>query len=69
MLVLVSSLPHTYQSSLTLVPQPMIDRTLFTPGLDKTRLFISLTAGAAGAGTRCMRLLSSSPRLSTGSWW
>ena len=31
-----------------------------TPGLDYTRLFISLTAGA---GTRCMSLLSSSPSL------
>ena len=33
---------------------------LLTPGLDNTRLFISLTAGA---GTRCMSLLSSSPSL------
>ena len=33
---------------------------LFRPGLDNTRLFISLTAGA---GTRCIRLLSSSPIL------
>ena len=30
------------------------------PGLDWTRLFMSLTAGA---GTRCMSLLSSSPSL------
>ena len=30
------------------------------PGLDNTRLFMSLTAGA---GTRCMSLLSSSPNL------
>ena len=29
---------------------------LLTPGLDNTRLFMSLTAGA---GTRCMSLLSS----------
>jgi len=36
--------------------------TLSTPGLDNTRLFISFTAGA---GTRCMSLLSSSPSLST----
>ena len=35
-------------------------RSLLTPGLDYTRLFISLTAGA---GTRCMCLLSSSPSL------
>ena len=28
--------------------------TLLTPGLDNTRLFMSLTAGA---GTRCMSLL------------
>ena len=34
---------------------------LLTPGLDNTRLFISLTAGA---GTRCMSLLSSPPSLS-----
>ena len=34
--------------------------TLLTPGLDNTRLFMSLTAGA---GTRCMSLLSSSPSL------
>ena len=33
---------------------------LLTPGLDNTRLFMSLTAGA---GTRCMSLLSSSPSL------
>ena len=33
-----------------------------TPGLDWTRLFMSLTAGA---GTRCMSLLSSSPSLVT----
>ena len=33
---------------------------LLTPGLDNTRLFISLTAGA---GTRCMSLLSSPPSL------
>ena len=32
--------------------------TLLTPGLDNTRLFMSFTAGA---GTRCMSLLSSSP--------
>ena len=36
--------------------------TLSTPGLDNTRLFISFTAGA---GTRCMSLLSSSPSLET----
>ena len=30
------------------------DDTLLTPGLDNTRLFMSLTAGA---GTRCMSLL------------
>ena len=42
--------------------EPMDDRTLLTPGLDNTRLFMSLTAGA---GTRCMSLLSSSPSLST----
>ena len=36
------------------------DIKLFRPGLDNTRLFISLTAGA---GTRCMSLLSSSPIL------
>ena len=33
------------------------------PGLDWTRLFMSLTAGA---GTRCMSLLSSSPSLVLG---
>ena len=33
---------------------------LLTPGLDNTCLFMSLTAGA---GTRCMSLLSSSPNL------
>ena len=38
---------------------------LLRPGLDKTRLFISLTAGA---GTRCMSLLSSSPTLSSVDW-
>ena len=32
--------------------------TLLRPGLDNTRLFMSFTAGA---GTRCMSLLSSSP--------
>ena len=37
-----------------------MDNKLLTPGLDNTRLFISLTAGA---GTRCMSLLSSSPSL------
>ena len=37
-------------------------RVLMTPGLDYTQLFISLTAGA---GTRCMSLLSSSPSLFT----
>ena len=35
---------------------------LLTPGLDNTRLFLSLTAGA---GTRCMSLLSSSPNLNS----
>ena len=35
---------------------------LLTPGLDNTCLFMSLTAGA---GTRCMSLLSSSPNLFT----
>ena len=47
---------------------------LLTPGLDNTRLFLSLTAGA---GTRCMSLLSSSPNLSSDhtlgpriiNWW
>ena len=38
-------------------------RVLMTPGLDYTQLFISLTAGA---GTRCMSLLSSSPSLVLG---
>ena len=38
----------------------IIGCTLCLPGLDVTRLFISLTAGA---GTRCMSLLSSSPNL------
>ena len=33
---------------------------MLTPGLDNTRLFISLTAAA---GTRCMSLLSSPPSL------
>jgi hypothetical protein len=33
---------------------------LLTTGLDNTRLFMSLTAGA---GTRCMCILSSSPSL------
>ena len=33
---------------------------LLRPGLDKTRLFISLTAGA---GTRCMSIRSSPPSL------
>jgi len=33
---------------------------LLMPGLDNTRLFMSLTAGA---GTRCMSLLSSPPSL------
>ncbi len=36
------------------------NRNTVTPGLDNTRLFIGLTAGA---GTRCMSLLSSSPSL------
>ena len=36
---------------------------LFRPGLDNTRLFISLTAGA---GTRCMSLRSSPPSLYQG---
>ena len=36
---------------------------LLTPGLDNTRLYMSLTAGA---GTRCMSLLSSSPSLCEG---
>jgi hypothetical protein len=40
------------------------DISLLTPGLDNTRLFISLTAGA---GTRCMSLLSSPPSLSSNS--
>jgi hypothetical protein len=40
--------------------KPKKDSKLLTPGLDNTRLFISLTAGA---GTRCMSLLSSSPSL------
>ena len=35
-------------------------RHFFIPGLDNTRLFMSFTAGA---GTRCMTLLSSSPIL------
>jgi hypothetical protein len=35
-------------------------RHFFIPGLDNTRLFMSFTAGA---GTRCMSLLSSSPIL------
>ena len=43
----------------------MVNCTLSTPGLDFTRLFISLTAGA---GTRCMSLLSSPPSLSLCSW-
>jgi hypothetical protein len=34
-------------------------RHFFIPGLDNTRLFMSFTAGA---GTRCMSLLSSSKR-------
>jgi len=41
-------------------------RTLLTPGLDNTRLFMSLTAGA---GTRCMSLLSSSPSLIAFVFW
>ena len=41
------------------------DIKLLRPGLDKTRLFISLTAGA---GTRCMSLLSSSPILGPAPW-
>ena len=36
---------------------------LLMPGLDNTRLFMSFTAGA---GTRCMSLLSSSPSLWVG---
>jgi len=36
------------------------DSSLLTPGLDYTRLFISLTAAA---GTICMSLLPSSPSL------
>jgi len=35
-------------------------RHFFIPGLDNTRLFMSFTAGA---GTRCMTLLSSAPIL------
>ena len=40
----------------------MLDGTypMITPGLDWTRLFMSLTAGA---GTRCMSLLPDSPTL------
>ena len=40
----------------------MLDGTypMITPGLDWTRLFMSLTAGA---GTRCMSLLPDSPIL------
>ena len=40
----------------------MLDGTypMITPGLDWTRLFMSLTAGA---GTRCMSLLPQSPTL------
>ena len=41
-------------------PSRAVSIKLLTPGLDNTRLFISLTAGA---GTRCMSLLSSSPSL------
>jgi len=37
------------------------DTLLLAPGLDNTRLFISLSAGA---GTRCMSLSFSSPNLS-----
>jgi len=37
-----------------------LDTSEVRPGLDNTRLFMSLTAGA---GTRCMSLLSSSPSL------
>ena len=39
------------------------DSSLLTPGLDYTRLFISLTAAA---GTICMSLLPSSPSLLVG---
>ena len=38
---------------------------LLRPGLDSTRLFFGLTAGA---GTRCMTDLSSSPSLSVRRW-
>ena len=38
------------------------NQTVHQPGLDWTRLFMSLTAGA---GTRCMSLLPQSPTL----WW
>ena len=39
---------------------PGIVSSCLTPGLDWTRLFMSLTAGA---GTRCMSLLPTSPHL------
>ena len=43
-------------------PSQSTDSSLLTPGLDYTRLFISLTAAA---GTICMSLLPSSPSLSS----
>ena len=58
--------PSTYSPGLTSpeLQWPLRERAqgLLRPGLDNTRLFMSLTAGA---GTRCMSLLSSSPILMT----
>ena len=39
---------------------PDVTKDMLMPGLDSTRLFFGLTAGA---GTRCMTLLSSPPSL------
>ena len=50
---------HFTNRQLLVVPSGIVKAsTLLRPGLDNTRLFMSFTAGA---GTRCMSLLSSSP--------
>jgi hypothetical protein len=56
-----SSSPSFYQRLIVEWRPGELWTKLLTPGLDNTRLFISLTAGA---GTRCISLLSSPPSLS-----
>jgi len=50
----------THEKEIPDLAERFLDIKLLRPGLDNTRLFISLTAGA---GTRCMSLLPSSPSL------